>query len=77
MQSSLDLCHAWAVFADFMCSEFWPSPAVPNGLDGPTKWPRQSHPQALTEAGKCRTPWITTWARATFEQGCLAVRAKT
>ena len=37
------------------------------------KWPRQSHPRAVTPAGRERTPWVTSWARATFEQGILSV----
>ena len=36
-------------------------------------WPRKAHPQALTEAGRSRTPWLTSWARATFEQGVLSL----
>ena len=37
------------------------------------KWPKRAHPGALTKAGQERTPWLTSWARATFEQGCLSV----
>ena len=29
-------------------------------------------PSALMEAGQVRTPWLTSWARPTFEQGCLS-----
>ena len=36
-------------------------------------WPKRAHPGALTKAGQERTPWLTSWARATFEQGCLSV----
>ena len=48
------------------------NPAV-HAEGGSPKWPRQSHPQALTPAGQKRTPWLTSWARATFEQGVLSV----
>ena len=37
------------------------------------KWPKRAHPGALTDAGQERRPWLTSWARATFEQGCLSV----
>ena len=43
------------------------------GPGGTIRWPRQSHPGALTPAGQERTPWLTSWARATFEQGILSV----
>ena len=43
------------------------------GPGGTIKWPRQSHPNALTPEGQERTPWLTSWARATFEQGILSV----
>ena len=39
----------------------------------PFSWPKKAHPGALSEAGQERTPWLTRWARATFEQGCLSV----
>ena len=39
----------------------------------PIRWPKRAHPGALSEAGQARTPWLTRWARATFEQGCLSV----
>ena len=39
----------------------------------PVKWPKRAHPGALTQAGQERTPWLTSWARTTFEQGCLSV----
>ena len=59
-----------------MCKDFWPSPAMSAadlGPGGAIRWPRQSHPGALTPAGQERTPWLTSWARATFEQGILSV----
>ena len=43
------------------------------GSAGSVTWPRQSHPQALTPEGQKRTPWLISWARATFEQGILSV----
>ena len=49
-------------------------PAQPDlGPGGTIRWPRQSHPNALAPAGRERTPWLTSWARATFEQGILSV----
>ena len=76
MQTALDLCMVWSLYGLYMCKHFWPSPVTtPNEL-GPgstIKWPRQSHPRALTPAGRERTPWVTSWARATFEQGILSV----
>ena len=76
MQTALDLCMVWSLYGLYMCKHFWPSPGItPNEL-GPgstIKWPRQSHPRALTPAGREQTPWVTSWARATFEQGILSV----
>ena len=76
MQTALDLCMVWSLYGLYMCKHYWPSPVItPNEL-GPgstIKWPRQSHPRALTPAGRERTPWVTSWARATFEQGILSV----
>ena len=75
MQTALGLCMVWSLYGLYMCKHFWPSPVTaPNEL-GPgstIKWPRQSHPRALTPAGRERTPWVTSWARATFEQGILS-----
>ena len=75
MQTALDLCMVWSLYGLYMCKHFWPSPVTaPNEL-GPgstIKWPRQSHPRALTPAGRERTPWVTSWARAAFEQGILS-----
>ena len=75
-QTALDLCMVWSLYGLYMCKHFWPSPVIaPNEL-GPgstIKWPRQSHPRALTPAGRERTPWVTSRARATFEQGILSV----
>ena len=77
MQTALDLCIVWSLYGLYMCKNFWPCPATnPTGRlgeCGTIKWPRQSHPQALTHAGRERTPWLTSWARATFEQGILSV----
>ena len=76
MQTALDLCMVWSLYGLYMCKHFWPSPVTtPNerGPDSTIKWPRQSHPRALTPAGRERTPWVTSWARATFEQGILSV----
>ena len=76
MQTALDLCMVWSLYGLYMCKHFWPCPVTnPNGLGpgGAIKWPRQSHPNALTPAGQEQTPWLTSWARATFEQGILSV----
>ena len=76
MQTALDLCIVWSLYGLYMCKNFWPCPA--NNAAQPNesstlRWPRQSHPNALTPAGQERTPWLTSWARATFEQGVLSV----
>ena len=76
MQSALDLCVVWSLYGLYMCKNFWPCPqSNPAGHadGGSLKWPRQSHPQALTPVGQKRTPWLASWARATFEQGVLSV----
>ena len=59
----------------YMCKTFWPRPVMPpHSTDmtdepQPIRWPKKAHPAALSEAGRERTPWLTRWARATFEQG--------
>ena len=76
MQTALDLCMVWSLYGLYMCKHFWPSPVTSpaeRGPGGTIKWPRQSHPDALTPEGRARTPWVTSWARATFEQGILSV----
>ena len=76
MEHSLDLAVVWALFGTYMCYQFWPMPVgACSGSQHPSsiKWPKRAHPGALTDAGQERTPWLTSWARATFEQGCLSV----
>ena len=79
MENSLDLVIVWAMYGSFMRKTFWPMPdpgpsLSPNPSDGlPVRWPKKAHPGALSEEGQARTPWLTRWARATFEQGCLSV----
>ena len=79
MGNSLDLVIAWAMYGSFMCKTFWPLPSAhppqtPGTVEGtPVRWPKRAHPGALSQAGQERTPWLTRWARATFEQGCLSV----
>ena len=79
MENSLDLVIVWAMYGSFMCKTFWPipntGPSSPAGIEAslPISWPKKAHPGALSEAGQERTPWLTRWARATFEQGCLSV----
>ena len=76
MEHSLDLAVVWALYGTYMCYQFWP---MPGGACSDQqhltsiKWPKRAHPGALTDAGQERTPWLTSWARATFEQGCLSV----
>jgi len=76
MEHSLDLAVVWALYGTYMCYQFWP---MPEGACSDQqhltsiKWPKRAHPGALTDAGQERTPWLTSWARATFEQGCLSV----
>ena len=78
MENSLDLVTTWAMYGSFMCRTFWPMPmthppqASNPGEGLPIRWPKRAHPGALAEAGQERTPWLTRWARATFEQGCLS-----
>lgn len=60
----------------FTCKTFWPRPEVPPSAPEETEgltWPKRAHPGALSEAGRARAPWLTSWARPTFEQGCLSV----
>ena len=60
----------WSLCGLYVCKHFWPCPATGAadlGPGGTIRWPRQSHPNALTPAGRERTPWLTSWARATFE----------
>ena len=79
MENSLDLAVVWALYGTSMCHNFWPMPCSGNTVNRgdveptPVKWPKRAHPGALTQAGQERTPWLTSWARATFEQGCLSV----
>ena len=76
MEHSLDLAVVWALYGTYMCYQFWP---MPEGACSDQqhltsiKWPKRAHPGALTDAGRERTPWLTCWARASFEQGCLSV----
>ena len=58
MQTALDLCMVWSLYGLYMCKHFWPSPVTsPDelGPGGTIKWPRQSHPNALTPEGRERT----------------------
>ena len=76
MEHSLDLAVAWALYGTYMCYQFWPMPVGASSDQQhltSIKWPKRAHPGALTDAGRERTPWLTSWARASFEQGCLSV----
>ena len=74
MENSLDLVIVWAMYGSFTCKTFWPMPntcpsSTPDTGEGlPVRWPKKAHPGALSEAGQERAPWLTRWARATFEQ---------
>ena len=76
---TLDLVMVWALYGIYMCKTFWPRPVMPTNSTAmtdelhPIRWPKKAHPDALSEAGRERTPWLTRWARARFEQGCLLV----
>ena len=79
MEHSLDLAVVWALYGTYMCYQFWPMPgsgqrdSSDHEALAAITWPKRAHPGALTKAGQERTPWLTSWARATFEQGCLSV----
>ena len=69
---------AWALCGTTCAINFGRCQAVDKGTRSDHKtlaaitWPKPVHPGALTKAQE-RTPWLTSWARATFEQGCLSV----
>ena len=76
MQNSLDLVIAYCL-GPLWYETYWPRPAIPGTSNASTgtdniRWPKRAHPGALTKAGQERTPWLTSWARPTFEQGCLS-----
>ena len=76
MEHSLDLAVAWALYGTYMRYQFWPMPEGSCSDQqhlAPNKWPKRAHPEPPTDAGRERTPWLTSWARASFEQGCLSV----
>ena len=76
MEHSLDLAVVWALYGTYMRYQFWPMPESAQNTSRDQQKPasiKRAHPGALTEAGRERTPWLTSWARATFEQGCLSV----
>ena len=74
METSLDLAVCWALYGTYMCRQFWPIPSSGRAQEQAAfQWPKRAHPGALSPAGQERTPWLTSWARATFEQGCLSV----
>ena len=76
MENSLDLVIVWATHGSLKCKTFWPmpntcsSPAPDAGDRLLVRWPKKAHPGTLSEAEQERTPWLTRWARATFQQGC-------
>ena len=62
-------CLAWATLGIYMIHTMWPPPRRHPGQ----KWPARSCSLSLTPKAQERNPPITMWARATFEQGCLAI----
>ena len=55
MRTALDLCIVWSLYGLYMCKHFWPCLAMSTadlGPGGAIRWPRQSHPGALTPAGQ-------------------------
>ena len=71
MQTALDLCMVCSLYGLYMCKHFWPSPVTRPaelGPGGTIKWPRQSHPNALTPEGRARTPWVTSCAPNAYRQ---------
>ena len=66
---TLHHCLAWATLGIYMIHTMWPPPRRRPGQ----KWPARSCSLSLTPKAQERNPPITMWARATFEQGCLAV----
>ena len=66
---TLHHCLAWATLGIYMIHTMWPPPRRHSGQ----KWPARSCSLSLTPKAQERNPPITMWARATFEQGCLAV----
>ena len=66
---TLHHCLAWATLGIYVIHTMWPPPRRHPGQ----KWPARSCSLSLTPKAQERNPPITMWARATFEQGCLAV----
>ena len=66
---TLHHCLAWGTLGIYMIHTMWPPPRRHPGQ----KWPARSCSLSLTPKAQERNPPITMWARATFEQGCLAV----
>ena len=66
---SLHHCLAWAILGIYMIHTMWPPPRRHAGQ----KWPAHSCSLSLTPTAQERNPPITMWARASFEQGCLAI----
>ena len=66
---SLHHCLAWAILGVFMVHTMWPLPKRHPGQ----KWPARSCSLSLIPTARERNPPITMWARASFEQGCLAI----
>ena len=71
--STLDLVMVWAAYGLFAISSYWP---IPHHWELGQQWPRTAHLGQLTRAGQQRVPSFSKWARATFEQGALAVLNK-
>ena len=62
-QHSIDVIIEWALIGEWSSRVLFP----PEG-----QWPRHGHPQCIGELYMQRSPSLTAWARACFEQGALA-----
>ena len=62
-QYSVEVILAWALVGEWTSRILFP---VPQG-----QWPRHAHGKHILEPYHCRSPKLTAWARACFEQGAL------
>ena len=63
-QHSIGVIIAWALIGEWSSRVLFPPP------EG--HWPRHGHSQCIGEQYLQRSPSLTSWARACFEQGALA-----
>lgn len=62
-QHCVDVIVAWALIGEWSSRVLFPPPKGP--------WPRHGHTQYILERYLQRSPSLTAWARACFEQGAL------